>query len=499
MLVRSAFEALAERGSKPALITSSGVVTFHEMRNLTFALAATLRNAGAGRGSHVAILLSEGVNYCVAYGAIWLIGAVAVPLSTSMKPETATGVLSHADVEFLLVSDSYPLPIAEFRNRVPSLKWIASAGDDAQGADDSLKRIYNRPVADLERPQVTESDTCAIFYTSGTTGESKGIVWNYRHLDAPVMIMEHFLDMPGDDVQICAAPLGHAGGLAYYLGCLKWGLPTVLMPRFIPGSFLSAVEKHRVTMCFLVPAMFVALVRAPEFEKTDLSSLRWVATFGAAADLGALERLQEKCPDLTIINGWGMMEAAPPNTLPYLDRERIDLRGVGFAPPWIDIKIVSDTGKEVPRGETGEIVLRSWVVMDGYHKDPELTAETIRNGWLHSGDLGFIDERDYVYVVGRKKDVIIVGGLNVHASEVENFLLGHPDVAQVAVTGAADAVRGEVVKAHVVLAPGATASASRLTDFCRSRLESYKVPKEFEFIEQLPRTSTGKVAKWRLQ
>jgi acyl-CoA synthetase (AMP-forming)/AMP-acid ligase II len=137
--------------------------------------------------------------------------------------------------------------------------------------------------------------------------------------------------------------------------------------------------------------------------------------------------------------------------------------------------------------------------MDGYYKDPELTAETIRDGWLHSGDLGYVDERGCVYVVGRKKDVIIVGGLNVHASEVEGVLLQHPDVAQVAVTGAADALRGEVVKAHVVLAPGRTVDASGLTEFCRSRLESYKVPRVFEFLGQLPRTSTGKVAKWQLQ
>jgi acyl-CoA synthetase (AMP-forming)/AMP-acid ligase II len=499
VLVHGVFETFAERGSKPALITSSGVVTFRELRGLTFALASALRDAGAGRGSHVAILLSEGADYCVAYGAIWLLGAVAVPLSAAMKPGTVAGVLSHADVEFLLLDDSYPLPAAEFRKRVPSLKWIASAREGAAGVDNSLERICELPAGVLERAQTVESDTCAIFYTSGTTGEPKGIVWNYRHLDGPTMIMEHFLGMPGDDVQICAAPLGHAGGLAYYLGCLKWGLPTVLMPRFVPGSFLGAVEKHRVTMCFLVPAMFVALARDPQFEKADLSSLRWVATFGAAADLTALEKLQRKCPDLTIINGWGMMEAAPPNTLPRLDRERVDLRGVGFAPPWIDIKVVSDTGREVPQGETGEIVLRGWVVMDGYYKDPELTAETIRDGWLHSGDLGYVDERGCVYVVGRKKDVIIVGGLNVHASEVEGVLLQHPDVAQVAVTGAADALRGEVVKAHVVLAPGRTVDASGLTEFCRSRLESYKVPRVFEFLGQLPRTSTGKVAKWQLQ
>jgi len=245
--------------------------------------------------------------------------------------------------------------------------------------------------------------------------------------------------------------------------------------------------------------MFVALVRAAEFEQADLSSLKWVATFGAMADLGALEKLQKKCPDLVILNGWGMMEAAPPNTLPRLNREEIDLRGVGFVPPWIEIKVVSDTGREVAQGETGEVVMSGWVVMDGYYKDPELTAETIRDGWLHSGDLGRLDKRGYLYIVGRKKDVIIVGGFNVHSSEVETVLVEHPAVAEAAVTGVADDIRGEVVKAHLVLAPGATVDTRELTEFCRSRLESYKVPKVFEFHAELPRTSTGKVAKWQLR
>jgi acyl-CoA synthetase (AMP-forming)/AMP-acid ligase II len=499
VLVNRVFNNFTERSSRPALITSAEIVTFEEYRDLALKLASTLRNAGTAKGSHVAILLPEGIDYCVAYGAIWLLGAVAVPLNTGMKAETAAGVLLHADAEFLILDNLYPASPEHFRRNVPSLRWIASTESGLDGADESLEQIYGSPAGDFEPPQVEETDTCAIFYTSGTTGEPKGIVWNYRHLDGPTMIMEHFLDMPGDDIQICAAPLGHAGGLSYLLGCLKWGLPTVIMPRFIPGAFLRNIEQHRVTMCYLVPAMFVALARAPEFEKADLSSLRWISTFGAMADLGALEKLQEKCPDLIILNGWGMMEAAPPNSLPHLDREEIDLRGVGFVPPWIEVRVVTDTGREVAQGETGEVVLRGWVVMDGYYKDPELTAETIRDGWLHSGDLGRLDERGYLYIVGRKKDVIIVGGLNVHSSEVEGVLTQHPAVQQAAVTGAADELRGEVVKAHIVLVPGAVADERELTEFCRSRLESYKIPKVFEFPAQLPRTSTGKVAKWQLR
>ncbi len=496
MLLHKILDVLEERSSKPALITSDRIVTFSQLRELMLSLAGALRDAGARKGSHVAILLPDSIDYCVAYGAIWLLGGVAVPLNMGMKTQTVTRLLSHSNSEFLILHDSYPADAASMKGAVPSLRWVAGS---SPGADAGLESVFAAGTVDFEPLAIAESDTCGIFYTSGTTGVPKGIVWNYRHLDAPLMILEHFVKMPGDDVQICAVPLSHAGGLVNYLGCLKWGLPVVIMERFIPGAFIRNIEEHRVTMCFLVPAMFSALVRTPEFESADLSSLRWVATFGANADMDSLDELQAKCPELIIINGWGMMESAPPNTLPHLDRGEIDLRGVGFPAPWIDMKIVSDTGVELPPGEVGEVVLRGWVVMDGYYREPELTAEAIRDGWLHTGDLGRFDERGYLYIVGRKKDEIIVGGLNVQAAEVEQVLAAHPAIAEVAVTGARDKLRGEAVKAHIVLVPGANVDSRELTAFCRSRLEAHKVPKLFEFLDKLPRTSTGKVAKWRLE
>jgi acyl-CoA synthetase (AMP-forming)/AMP-acid ligase II len=504
VFVHSILDTLAERFSRPAFLASDRIVTFSELRELSFKLAAALRGAGAGKGSHVAILLPDSVDFYVAYAAIWSLGAVAVPLNMGMKPDTATRLLSHSDSEFLILHDSYPADAARIKKAVPSIRWVtgsspAAAGKPGAGADADLESIFSADTPHIEPPDIAETDTCGIFYTSGTTGTPKGIVWNYRHLDAPLMILKHFLKMPGDDVQICAVPLSHAGGLVYLLGCLKWGLPTVLMERFVPGAFLRSIEKHRATMCFLVPAMFGALVRSPEFASADLSSLRWVATFGAVADLASLEKLQAKCPELIIINGWGTMEAAPPNTIPHLDREEIDLRGVGFPAPWIEIKVLDEDGEELPPGEVGEVVLRGWVVMNGYYKEPRLTAETVRDGYLHTGDLGRFDERGYLYIVGRKKDVIIVGGFNVQADEVEQVLASHPAVAQVAVTGVRDRTRGETVKAHVVLAAEALADERELTGFCRSRLEAHKVPRVFVFLDRLPRTATGKVAKWQLK
>jgi acyl-CoA synthetase (AMP-forming)/AMP-acid ligase II len=496
VFVPGLLDSIVERTSGPALITADRMLSFAELRGLTFRLAAALQNAGAGKGSHIAILLPDSIEYCIAYGAVWSIGAVAVPLHVSTKPDTLTRLLSHSESEFLFLHDACPLEVPDLKKAVPSLRWIASG---KPGADANLNNILSTGPTEFRRPDITDTDRCGIFYTSGTTGSPKGIVWNYRHLNAPIMMFEHFLDFPATHVQVCAAPLSHSGGLVYLLGCYRWGSPIVLMKRFMPGSFLRNIEKHRVTMCFLVPAMFSALTRAPEFETADLSSLKWVATFGAMADLESLEKLQARCPDLVIFNGWGMMEAAPPNTLPHLDRDEIDIKGVGFPPPWTEIKVVDDSGSELPAGEVGEVVLKGWVVMEGYYREPELTAETVRDGWLHSGDFGRFDERGYLYIVGRKKDVIIVGGLNVQASEVENILASHPAVAEAAVTAVQDSLRGETVKAHVVVSPGSKTDERELTTFCRGQMEAHKIPGVFEFLKKLPRTSSGKVAKWQLR
>ena len=496
MLVNRIIDILKSGPSGPALISRDREVSFPEFRRLASGAASFLRDAGVGKGSHAAILLPDGIDYCVSYAALWLLGAVAVPLHMGMKPATVEGLVAHSDCEFLIMHGSHPTKSGELKSKAPSLKWVAS---DKEDADAGLEFLSREGEADEEFPDTDESGACGIFYTSGTTGRPKGIVWNYRHLGSPLMTLEHFLGMPGDDTMICAAPLSHAGGLVYFLGCLKWHTPVVMMERFAPGAFLRNIEKHGVTCCFLVPAMFGALVRSPDFEAADLSSLRWVATFGAVADLASLEKLQAKCPDLLIINGWGMMESGPPNTLPHLAREEIDIRGVGFPVPWVEMKIVDEDGAELPPGESGEVALKGWVVMDGYYKEPGLTAETVRNGWLFSGDIGRFDERGYLYIIGRKKNVIIVGGLNVQATEVERALEGHPRVAQAAITGAPDPVRGEAVKAHIVAASGAAIGETELVEFCRERLEAHKVPAIFEFVEELPRTATGKVARWLLK
>ncbi len=265
----------------------------------------------------------------------------------------------------------------------------------------------------------------------------------------------------------------------------------VLMERFIPLEFLKNIEKHKVSWFHLVPSMFTALLQLKEFEKYDLTSVKGVDIFGAPSHPGLIQRFGQYCPNAKLWHGWGMTETAAPNTITDQDH----IASVGKTPPWFEIKIVDNHDQELPIGEVGEIVCRGWPVMMGYYKEPELTAQIMRNGWLHTGDLGSIDKEGYLYIRGRKKEMIIVSGLNVYAPEVEHLIAEHPQVQEVAVVGIPDKLRGEAVKAVVVLKDTAAITAKDIKAFCRQRLIHFKVPQVVELRASLPKTRSGKIQK----
>jgi acyl-CoA synthetase (AMP-forming)/AMP-acid ligase II len=263
------------------------------------------------------------------------------------------------------------------------------------------------------------------------------------------------------------------------------------MERFIPIEFLRNIEKHKATWFHIVPPMFTAMLQLKEFEKYDLKSVKGVCIFGAPSHPSLIQRFGKYCPNATLWHGWGMTETAAPNTI--TDPEH--MASIGKAPPWFEVKIFDNNDKEVPIGEVGEIVCRGWPVMMGYYKEPEMTAEIMRSGWLHTGDLGNIDKDGYLYIKGRIKDMIIVAGLNVYSPEVEHVIAEHPKVKEVAVVGVPDKLRGEAVKAVVVLKEDEQAEDRDIRAFCRERLIHFKVPQIVEFRESLPKTRSGKIQK----
>jgi long-chain acyl-CoA synthetase len=339
----------------------------------------------------------------------------------------------------------------------------------------------------------TSEDVAVCLYTSGTTGRPKGALLSHRNLVANLESFRAVLHVTQDDVFLAALPLFHAyGGTVLFLEPLSVGATIVLEPRFVPETILRAMVEQRVTFFAGVPSMYAVLAAMPR-SAVDLSALRLCVSGGAPLSVEVAEAFEARY-GLPIYEGYGPTECAPVLTVnPPLGKRK--LGSVGPPIPQVELRVVDEHGTLLPVGEIGEIVARGPNVMQGYLNRPAATAEVLRDGWYHTGDLGRVDEDGYYYIVDRKTDLILVGGLNVYPREVELVLGNHPAVAEVAVIGIPDPVRGEVPKAFVIPRDEQQIAVQDLLQWCRQRLANYKVPRSIVVVPDLPRTVTGKILK----
>ncbi len=487
---------LQDRGikyaAKPAIIFKDTAVSFAQLNEHVLKLANALNSCGVKKSDKVAIYLPNCPEYVYSYLAVFCLGAVGVPLDFMLKGDELISCLSHSEAKILIALPKDDVSLEAIQKAVPSLEKIILCAGQMEGA------ILYRDIISAAKPQLPEikiadTDPSLIMYTSGTTGQPKGILLNYRHLDGSPKAMEHFVDLTDKDVKLCALPLSHIGGLIYIQNCIQFGITLILMDRFNPFEYLKNITQYKVTCFHIVPAMYMALLSLKEIEKFDLSSLRWIVVFGAPSAPEVLRRFHQYCPNAHFLNGWGMTETCPPNVVTPLGSDKI--ASVGKPSPQCEIKIFDEADKEVPAGQVGEIVIRGWVVMDGYYKDPQTTNELKRNGWFHTGDLGRFDEEGFLFIVGRKKEMIKVGGQIVYAPEVEAALHKHDKVSEAAVIGIPDKLRGEAVKAFVVLREKGSASSEEIKYFVREHLAHFKIPHTIEIVDALPKNRTGKIDK----
>ena len=484
-------ETVEKFGDEPFIFFKDEVITFREMEKRVNRFANALLRLGVQKGDHIGVMLPNCPEYAIAYLSIYKIGATIIPIDFWLKEEEKLGIISHAEIKFLIIEALSESFLEKVKEKIPSLGKIISRQKNSGSL--SWDELIEKESDELAPREIKEEDISTIYYTSGTTGVPKGIVWNYHHLDNGPRVMKHFCNVGEKDVDICPIPLSHGGGTVPLFVHLVYGGSIVLMEKFQPLEFLKNVEKYKVTWSNIVPSMFAAIVQLKDFEKYDLSSIRFFASFGAPGSPELLEKFHRQCPNGEIWSGYGLMETAPPNTVPPIGKAK---RGsVGMAPPWIEIKIFDENSREVETNKVGEVVIKGWVVMNGYYKNPKLTSEVIKDGWFHTGDLGKLDEDGYLYIVGRKKEVIIVGGLNVHSVEVEDIISQHSKVSEVAVIGVPDKMRGEVVNAFIIPNPGEKVDKQEILDFCRARLAHFKVPRVIEFRDSFPRTPVGKIKK----
>ncbi|MFA5092785.1 MAG: class I adenylate-forming enzyme family protein [Candidatus Omnitrophota bacterium] len=487
-----------EYANKPAIIFRQDEISFSQLKDKVFSFAQSLIKLGVKPQDKVAIYLPNWPEYVISYLAIWSVGACSVPLDFMLTEEEIVSCLDHSETKLLITKHKANISFANLKARLPSLKNIISCQ-----SEDSLSLSYEKLLAEgsSSAPQVkiNEKDYAIIFYTSGTTGKPKGVLINYAQLDAPPKSMAFFVnsDLSAKDTALCALPFSHLGGLIYIQNMISFGLKVVLMERFSPLEFLKNVQNYKINFFWIVPSMYYALLQLKEFETFDLSSLRWIVTFGASNSPDALRRFHQFCPKASLLNGWGLTETNAPTVVLPMGSKNVE--SVGRPAPWIEVKIFSGTDQELPCGEVGEVVVKSWVVTDGYFKDAKLTKETLRGGWFHTGDLGKFDQDGYLYIVGRKKEMIKVGGEIVFEPEVEASLQKHPDIAEAAVVGVADKLRGEVPKAFLVIKEGKQLSEEDLRYFLRQNLANFKIPHYFEFCTSLPKNRTGKIDKEQLR
>ena len=490
-------EIAKEYPQRPFIIFRGQIINYQEAASKVNKLAQMLLKLGVKKGEKVAMYLPNSPEFIFSYLATLSLGAACVPLDVRLTDDELVSVLNHSESSVFIAKPLTNLSFSEFAQRVPGLKHLircfTAEKDGLLNFAEILQKEPEQPV----NIRIDESSLAILYYTSGTTGEPKAVMSNYRSLDNAPQTVRYigFTEKTMGDVELCAIPLSHLGGFVYLQFALEYAMTIVVMERFVPIEFLKNIERYKVTWFHIVPSMFTALLQLKEFEKYDLSSVVGVDIFGAPSHPSLIQRFGKYCPNAKLWHGWGMSETAAPNTVTGQE----NMASIGKAPPWFEVKIFDNNDQELPLGEVGEIVCRGWPVMMGYYKEPRMTEEIMRNGWLHTGDLGYMDKKGYLYIKGRKKDMIIVGGLNVYSPEVEQLLAEHPKVQEAAVVGVADKLRGEAVKAVIVLKDGEDLCEKEIKAFCRQKLIHYKVPQIIEFRDSLPKTRSGKVQKEQLK
>ena len=467
-------------------LASGEVLTFRDWHERSNRLARGLVAAGVAKTDRVAIYVppDEVLDWIVAYAAVHKAAAVAIPASTRMAPRELQYVFDHAGASAVLFGRTLTTAVDELAGTVASLRLVSRAPFD---------ELMAREGGHFQVP-VAGDDLAEIMYTSGTTGRPKGVVVRYRN---SALIPNGIPNWTGGG-WMHASPLFTFAGIASVYNPMKLGMSGLFLPKFDVTQWLECVARERPAAIFLVPAMAQLLLADERFRAVDLSFVQLCSLGSAPLPPETQRRLQERMPQATVTNGYGMTEAGPAYCAMPREEAGKRIGSVGKPLPPVEFRIVAEDGSELPARDVGELVIRMPGREREYYNDPEATARTWRNDGLHTGDLGYLDEDGYLYIVGRIKDVIIRGGNNIHSADVEAVLYEHPAVLEAAVAGIPHEVLGEDVAAWVVPRPGAHPTTEDLRAFCLERLADYKVPRRIAFVDELPRNPTGKVLKRQL-
>jgi len=481
--------------TRTALISGDRSLTYGELWEVVRRLGVGFRRLGVEPGERVGLMLPNVPEFVQVYFGILAAQGTVVPLNVLYKGEEVRYILEDAAIRRIISGRMFLPVIQAARERLTHPLQVVLVDGDGDG-DSWITSAHDllRETGETAAPAPHEVAVC--LYTSGTTGRPKGALLSHENLLSNMSAFRQIAPCDQRDVFLCVLPLFHSyGATVLMLFPLDIGAAIVLEPRFIPDQTMRVMAERGVTVFAAVPSMYALWAQLPPLS-VDLSRVRFAISGGAPLPLETLRRFEERY-GILIYEGYGLTEAAPVLTEnPLLGPRKVG--SVGKPLPGIELKVLDEEGREVLDGAVGEIIARGSNIMLGYLNRPDATAEVLKDGWLRTGDLGRRDDDGYFYIVDRKKDLIIVGGLNVYPREVEEVLAAHPAVAEAVVIGVPDATRGEAPKAYVVLRAGASCARQELLRFARERLAPFKIPRDLEFCETLPRTISGKILRQQL-
>lgn len=491
---------------KTASICGGVRLNFQEVDERVNRLSSALSGLGIVRGDRVAILSLNCHRFFELYYGVPQLGAVVVPINFRLQPQEIKYIVDHSGSRAIAVDPALAPLIEAVRPQLESIEHFILLSDERRDGYLAYEELLAGGSPIFDAPDVSGDELLGLFYTSGTTAEPKGVMLTHRNMLANIAHSQGVYNYLPEDVYLHAAPMFHLADGAAVFSHTSRGATQAFIPRFDPKLVLETVSRERVSLLLLVPTMLNFVLGHPELDSYDLSSLRHL-TYGASPIAPDLLRRAMQVLNCEFGQGYGLTEASPLLTvlthedhLAAVGKNEQRLASCGKAVQGVDVRVVKEDGSDAKPGEVGEIIARGPNIMLGYWKRPEDTEDALRDGWLHTGDLATVDEDGYIYLVDRKKDMIVTGGENVYSTEVEAVLYAHPAVKEAAVIPIPDPDWGEAVHACVALRDGKHAAAEELEEFCRERLANYKVPRSIEFVEgELPKGGTGKILKKQLR
>ena len=492
--------------NKPFLFYEGRQITYREVDTISAKLASSFLEMGVGRADKIAVVAPNQPEWLYTYFAAAKIGAAVVALNVRYRLTEFVYMLNNSETKALVYVEGFGgFNFSDFfkenRTSFPTVEKYICIGGGGEGCvtftDLIQRRLPGQERLERATEKVTESDTAIIIYTSGTTGKPKGAMITNKSILASAMAEVDHFRLAEDDVFVGNLPLNHVGGITCTITTsLIKGASVVLIPSFRPDLVLEAMAKLRVTVFGGVPTMYAMMLSFSDFSKYDLSALRICIAGGSNVEPQLCTDITRAFPKARLLNLYGLSETSGACVLSRLDDppEKV-AESIGVVIDDFRVRVLDEKGNDLPPGEVGELAFQGECVAAGYYGLKEETAEAFRDGWVLTGDMGCIDQEGYVYLKGRKKEMYIQGGFNVYPVEIENILTRHPKVLMAAGIGVPDALFGEVGRFYLVPVPGESLTEEEIIAYCRQNLADYKVPKQIEFVDELPLTPAGKVHK----